>query len=99
MPGIRARVALTLGVLVAITVTAIGLGVYAFVDASLRERLITDAREQVDVNLSVLLPGADPRPVDRTTFVASGLPDAFVLNGTGGVLADFGDGVPYEARG
>ena len=99
MPGIRARVALTLVILVAITVTAIGLGVYAFVDTSLRERLLADAREQVDVNLSVLLPGADPRPTDRTAFVASGLPDAFARNGTARVLADFGDGAPYEAQG
>ena len=44
--GIRTRVALTLVALVAVTVAAIGLGVYAFVDASLRTRLIADARQQ-----------------------------------------------------
>ena len=98
MPGIRARVALALVVLVAITVTAIGLGVYAFVDTSLRERLIADARQQVDYNLSVLLPGANPRPTDKAAFEASGLPDAFALRGTARVLADFGDSNPYEPQ-
>ncbi len=94
--GIRTRIALTLVALVAVTVAAIGLGVYAFVDASLRARLIADARQQVDYNLSVLLPGADPRPTDARTFEASGLPTAFALRGSGRVLADFGDGSPYE---
>jgi signal transduction histidine kinase len=96
VPGIRARVALTLVALVAVTVTAIGLGVYAFVDASLRNRLIEDAHQEVDYDLSVLLPGADPRPTDRRAFEASGLPDAFALRGSTRVLADFGDGDPYE---
>ena len=94
--GIRTRVALTLVALVAVTVAAIGFGVYAFVDASLRARLIADARQQVDYNLSVLLPGADPRPTGARTFEASGLPTAFALRGSGRVLADFGDGSPYE---
>jgi two-component system, OmpR family, sensor histidine kinase MtrB len=99
VPGIRARVALTIVALVAVTVTAIGIGVYAFVDASLRNRLIEDTRQQVDYNLSVLLPGADPQPTDLDTFKASGLPDAFFLRGSARVLADFGDGVPYEPEG
>ena len=77
--GIRARLAITLVALVAVTVAAIGVGVYAFVDASLRARLIADARQQVDYNLAVLLPGADPAPVDLDSFVASGLPTAFAL--------------------
>ena len=94
--GIRARLAITLVALVAVTVTAIGLGVYAFVDASLRARAIDDAREQADYGLSVLLPGADPAPTDARAFEASGLPAALTLQGSGRVLADFGDGAPYE---
>ena len=94
--GIRARLALTLVALVAVTVAAIGIGVYAFVDTSLRARLLADARQQVDYNLSVLLPGADPRPTDARTFEASDLPTAFALRGSGRVVADFGDGAPYE---
>jgi two-component system sensor histidine kinase MtrB len=97
--GIRARLALALVALVAVTVAAIGVGVYAFVDASLRARLIADARQQVDYNLAVLLPGADPRPTDARAFEASGLPTAFALRGSGRVLADFGDGEPFEPEG
>jgi signal transduction histidine kinase len=99
VPGIRARIALTLVALVAVTVTAIGIGVYAFVDASLRNRLLEDAHHQVGYNLSVLLPGADPRPTDKRSFEASGLPVAFALGGSTRVLADFGDGAPYEPEG
>jgi two-component system sensor histidine kinase MtrB len=90
--GIRGRLALTIVGLVAITVASIGLGVYAFVDASLRTRAIADARQQVDYDLSVLLPGADPPPVDISSFRASGLPTAFELNGAERFLVDFGDG-------
>jgi two-component system sensor histidine kinase MtrB len=95
MGGIRTRLALTLVALVAVTVAAIGIGTYAFVDASLRDRLIADARQQVDFNLSVLLPDAQPRPTDAVTFAASGLPAAFRLRGDAEVIADFGDGNPY----
>ncbi len=94
--GIRTRLALTLVALVAVTVAAIGIGVYAFVDTSLRARLLADARQQVDFDLSVLLPGADPQPADARSFAASGLPVAFTLRGAGRVIADFGDGAPYE---
>jgi two-component system sensor histidine kinase MtrB len=97
MGGIRTRLAITLVALVAITVAAIGVGTYAFVEASLRERLLADARQQVDFNLSVLLPGAAPPPTDRTAFAASGLPVAFRLRGTTDVIADFGDGRPFVA--
>ncbi len=93
--GIRTRLALTLVALVAVTVAAIGIGVYVFVDTSLRARLLADARQQVDYNLSVLLPGADPPPTDARSFAASGLPVAFTLRGASRVIADFGDGAPY----
>ncbi len=96
MGGVRTRLALTLVALVAVMVAAIGVGVYAFVDASLRDRLLADARRQADVNLSVLLPGAAPQPTDSASFRASGLPEAFALRGDAVTIADFGDGVPYE---
>jgi signal transduction histidine kinase len=95
MIGIRMRLTLTLVALVAVTVAAIGVGVYAFVDASLREALIVDARHQADFNLSVLLPGADPRPTDAAGFAASGLPEAFRLRGDVETIADFGNGDVY----
>ena len=95
MNGIRTRLALTLIALVAVTVAAIGLGASAFTEASLRDRLIADARHQADFNLSVLLPGADPRPADADAFKASGLSEAFKLRGDVETIADFGGGDVY----
>ncbi len=95
MTGLRTRLALTLVLLVALTVAAIGIGVYAFVDASLRSRALADARQQADFNLSVLLPAQVPPPTDAATFAASGLPEAFRLRGEVETIADFGDGNPY----
>ena len=95
MGSIRTRLTLTLVGLVVLTVTAIGVGVYAFVDASLRSTLLDDARQQADFNLSVLLPAAQPVPVNADTFAASGLPGAFRLRGDTAVIADFGDGNPW----
>jgi len=94
--GVRTRLALTLVALVAITVAAIGVGVYAFVDASLRDRLLADATHQADFNLSVLLPAEDPPPTNADAFAASGLAAAFQLRGDVATIADFGDGSPYE---
>src|SRR3954468_8940886 len=94
MRSLRTRLAVTLVVLVTLTVAAIGLGVYAFVDASLRDRLVADARQQADFNLSVLLPAVQPPPVDAASFEASGLPAQFRLRGEAEVIADFGDGRP-----
>jgi two-component system sensor histidine kinase MtrB len=97
--GIRTRLAVTLVLLVAFTVAAIGVGVYGFVERSLRDRLLADARHQADFNLSVLLPAADPPPTDASSFAASGLPDAFRLRGDVETIADFGDGNPYTPAG
>ena len=99
MRGIRTRLAITLVVLVALTVAAIGIGVYAFVEASLRDRLLADARHQADFNLSVLLPAEVPLPTDAASFAASGLPEAFKLRGDVDTIADFGDGNPYTPAG
>jgi two-component system sensor histidine kinase MtrB len=93
--GVRTRLAVALVLLVALTVAAIGIGVYAFVEASLRDRLIADAKQQVDFNLSVLLPSADPRPETGDAFAASGLGEAFKLRGDVDTVADFGNGDVY----
>lgn len=95
MDGIRARLAVVLVALVALTVAAIGLGTSAFTEASLRDRLLTDARHQADFNLSVLLPATDPRPGDAAAFAASGLAEAFRLRGDVETIADFGGGDVY----
>jgi hypothetical protein len=93
--GVRTRLTLTLVALVAVTVMSIGFGVSAFMEASLRDGLIADARHQANFNLSVLLPGANPKPTDAAAFAASGLPEAFRLRGDVETIADFGGGDVY----
>jgi two-component system sensor histidine kinase MtrB len=93
--SLRARLAITLVALVALTVAAIGIGTYGFVDASLRDRLLADARQQADFNLSVLLPSVTPAPTTADAFAQSGLPEAFRLRGDVETIADFGGGDVY----
>jgi len=93
--GIRFRLAVTLLALVAVTVTAIGVGTYAFVEARLRESLVAEASRQAQFNLSVLLPGRLPPDATSSDFAASGLPEAFRLRGDAGLIVDFGDDDPF----
>lgn len=95
MGSLSTRLAVTLVLLVTLTVALIGVGVYAFVDASLRSSLVADARRQADFDLSVLLPAVQPPPADAAAFGASGLPQQFRLRGDARVIADFGDGTPW----
>jgi two-component system sensor histidine kinase MtrB len=99
MRSLRTRLAVTLVLLVTLTVALIGVGVYAFVDASLRSSLVADARRQADFDLSVLLPAVQPPPADSAAFGASGLPEQFRLRGDAWVIADFGDGAPWVPAG
>jgi two-component system sensor histidine kinase MtrB len=93
--GIRFRLAVTLLALVAITVTAIGVGTYVFVEARLRENLLAEATRQAQFDLSVLLPGRLPPDATSKDFKSSGLPEAFRLRGDAGLIVDFGDGDPF----
>ena len=97
--GLRTRLALTLVALVAVTVAGIGLGVYAFVDSSLRSSMVAEARRQADFNLTVLLPAEDPRPTTASLFAASGLPAAFRFRGDVETIADYGSGDVYVSDG
>ncbi len=92
MRGIRTRLAVALVALVAVTVAAIGLGTYAFVDARLRDGRLSDARQQAQFNLSVLVPERLPGGVTREAYGASGLEEAFRLRGEVETIVDFGDG-------
>src|SRR5262245_14779266 len=92
MRGIRTRLALALVALVAMTVTAIGLGTYAFVDARLRDGLLAEAQRQAQFNLSVLVPERLPGGVTRDAYGTSGLPEAFRLRGDVETIVDFSDG-------
>jgi signal transduction histidine kinase len=95
--GLRTRLALTLVALVVVTVSAIGIGVYAFVDSSLRGRFVQEAQRQANFNLSVLLPAEVPQPTDAASFAASGLPAAFRFRGDVETLADYGNGDVYTS--
>jgi signal transduction histidine kinase len=95
MGGIRSRLAVALVVLVAITVLAIGVGTYLFVDARLRESLLADATRQAQFNLSVLVPDALPAGTTSDTFGSTGLPEAFRIRGDVEEIVDFGSGQPY----
>jgi signal transduction histidine kinase len=92
MRGIRTRLALALVLLVVVTVTSIGLGTYAFVEGRLREGLLTDARQQAQFNLSVLLPERLPSGVTREAYNDSGLREAFRFRGNVETIVDFADG-------
>jgi two-component system, OmpR family, sensor histidine kinase MtrB len=93
--GIRTRLALAIVGLVALTVLAIGVGTYVFVDARLRDGLLVDATRQAQFNLSVLVPGSLPAGTNADTFAPTGLPAAFRLRGDVEEIVDFGDGKPY----
>ncbi len=92
MRGIRTRLGLALVALVAVTVTAIGVGTYLFVDARLRDGLLADAGRQAQFNLSVLVPERLPDGVTRGAYGPSGLAAAFRLRGGVETLVDFRDG-------
>jgi signal transduction histidine kinase len=94
MRGIRTRLAIALVALVAVTVTAIGLGTYVFVEARLREGVLQNAERQAQFNLSVLLPERLPAAVTREAYDASGLNDAFRLRGGVETIVDYRDGQP-----
>jgi signal transduction histidine kinase len=101
MRGIRTRLALALVALVALTVTAIGLGTYAFVDARLRDGLLAEAERQAQFNLSVLVPERLPTGVTRETWALEGpaLFEALRLRGAVETIVDFGDGgLPEVSR-
>jgi two-component system sensor histidine kinase MtrB len=94
--GIRSRLALALVALVAVTVVAIGVGTYLFVDARLRDGLLAEAQRQAQFNLSVLVPERLPEGVTREGYAASGLREAFRLRGDVETIVDFGDAQPPD---
>ena len=93
MRGIRTRLALALVALVALTVTAIGVSTYLFVDARLRDGLLADAERQAQFNLSVLVPERLPGGVTRESYPPSGLNAAFRLRGGVETIVDYRDGL------
>ena len=100
MRGIRSRLALSLVALVAVTVMAIGVGTYAFVDARLRAGLLDEAARQAQFNLSVLVPERLPDGDHPRRLRQAGLAAAFRLRGDVGTIVDFHDGgTPWVSDG
>ncbi|HEY5496514.1 MAG TPA: HAMP domain-containing sensor histidine kinase, partial [Candidatus Limnocylindrales bacterium] len=93
-PGIRARIAIAVVTLVAVTAIVLGVGAVAFVDASLRDQLRASALRQADYDLGTLIPTALPGRIDRASLNASGLLETFRLRGDVETIVDFGDGDP-----
>jgi signal transduction histidine kinase len=56
MRGVRGRLTFALVALVVLTAAVLGIGSYAFVDASLHERLLKEGRTQAEFDLAVLIP-------------------------------------------
>ena len=92
MRGIRGRLALAVVGLVVLTVSAIGVGTYLFVDARLRDGLVAEGQRQAQFNLSVLIPQALPDGVTRDGLQSANLAAAFRLRGDVEAIVDFHDG-------
>ncbi|MEO8571509.1 MAG: HAMP domain-containing sensor histidine kinase [Chloroflexota bacterium] len=85
--GVRARLAITLVALVALTAVLLGAGAYLFVENNLRQQAIADAAAQARFDLSVTVAeaGLPPSPtVDDLT--ASHLLDRFHQRGVGAIV-------------
>jgi signal transduction histidine kinase len=89
--GVRARLTVTLVALVVLTAAVLGIGAYAFVDNSLHERLLNDARAEAVFDLSVLAPGR--LGTDRSPAAITQLVQAILVRGPETVV-DVGTGEP-----
>ncbi len=96
--GIRARLALTLVAMVALTAILLGAGAYVFVESSLHDQVLRDAATQARFDLSVTVPNrglpADPTPED---IVDSGLRETFLQRGVD-TITDVGSGEPVVSK-
>lgn len=90
--GIRARIAVVLVALVALTAVVLGVGASVFVDARLHQQVLADAARQAGFELSVTVPERQlpegPTPED---IARSGLRDTFQRHEVGSII-DLGGG-------
>jgi len=96
--GIRARLAITLVALVALTAILLGAGAYVFVETSLHDQALRDAAAQARFDLAVTIPnrGQPPQP-SADDIVDSGLRQTFLQRGVDTVI-DTGDAEPVVSR-
>jgi signal transduction histidine kinase len=92
MRGIRARLTVTLVALVALTAVLLGAGAYLFVESSLHEQALRDARSQAAFDLSVTVPTRQlPADATREEVIDSGLRQTFLQRRVDSII-DIGGG-------
>jgi len=96
--GIRARLAVTLVALVALTAILLGAGAYVFVETSLHDQVLRDAAAQARFDLAETVPNRGlPAQPTRDDIVDSGLRQTFLQRGVDTVI-DVGAGEPVVSR-
>ena len=85
--GIRARLAFTLVALVALTAILLGAGAYVFVETSLHDQVLRDAKAQAIFDLSETIPDRG-MPANPTCddVVDSGLRQTFLQRGIDSII-------------
>jgi two-component system sensor histidine kinase MtrB len=96
MRGVRARLTITVVALVVFTAAVLGLGSYLFVEYTLRQGLLEDARATAVFDLTVLAPTEIAPDATREQIEASGLLRTLELQGIDPIV-DVGDGDPLTA--
>ncbi|MFL5643811.1 MAG: ATP-binding protein [Chloroflexota bacterium] len=96
--GIRARLAMTLIALVALTAILLGAGAYVFVETSLHDQVLRDAAAQARFDLGETIPNRGlPAEPSRDDIVDSGLRQTFLQRGIDTVI-DVGDAEPVVSK-
>lgn len=96
--GIRARLAVTLVALVALTAILLGAGAYLFVESSLHDQALREAAAQAAFDLSVTIPdrGLTANPT-RDDIIDSGLRQTFLQREIDTII-DLGVGDPIVSK-
>lgn len=94
----RARLIATVIVLIGATAAVVGVTSFLLVRTSLRNQLVDDSVARAEFNITVLASEDQlPAGADRADLAASGLPDRFLLRGSGGVYVEFDNGEEYAS--
>jgi two-component system, OmpR family, sensor histidine kinase MtrB len=92
--GVRARLTITLVALVVLTAAVLGVGSYVFVDSSLHQRLLDEAKTEAGFDLSVLIPGRVAGKPTPASLESPGFLTTYAQRGVG-LIVDFGTGDPF----
>ena len=94
MRGVRGRLTITLVALVVLTAGVLGVGSYLFVDGSLHQRLLEEARTEASFDLSVLIPSRIAGKPTTTSLESPAFLATYTQRGVG-LIVDFGTGDPF----